>query len=116
MLDFDEKDINISEDIPLDLITELFTNDQNDFESLVKSIIFVNCGTLSKSIKYYKFNEILSAINSMHSRLKKIENLGSLSICVESVTTMLIDELNKQKYQSKKKRNPKKSRKQRNLK
>ena len=116
LLDFNEKDINISEDTPLDLIIELFSKDQNDFESLVKSIIFVNYGALSKSIKNYKFNEILSAINSMYNRLKKIENLGSLSICVENVTTMLIDELNAKKYQSKKKRNPKKPIKQRNQK
>lgn len=111
LLDFKEKDINITDDTPLDLITELFTKNQNDFESLVKSIIFVNYGALSKSIKNYKFNEILSAINSMHIRLKKIENLGSLSICVETVTTMLIDELNKQKYQNKKKKKSKKAKK-----
>ena len=109
LLDFNEEDINISEDTPLDLITDLFTNDQNDFESLVKSIIFVNYGALSKSIKNYKINEILSAINSMYSRLKKIENLGSLFICVENVTTILIDELNNQKYQNKKKKKSKKS-------
>ena len=111
LLDFNEKDINISEDTPLDLIIELFAKDQNDFESLVKSIIFVNYGALSKSIKNYKFNEILSAINSMYNRLKKIENLGSLSICVENVTTMLIDELNAKKYQSKKKKKSKKANK-----
>ena len=111
LLDFNEKDINISEDTPLDLIIELFSKDQNDFESLVKSIIFVNYGALSKSIKNYKFNEILSAINSMYNRLKKIENLGSLSICVENVTTMLIDELNAKKYQSKKKKKSKKANK-----
>jgi hypothetical protein len=115
LLDFKEKDINITDDTPLDLITELFTKNQNDFESLVKSIIFVNYGALSKSIKNYKFNEILSAINSMHIRLKKIENLGSLSICVETVTTMLIDELNKQKYQNKKKKKSKKAKKSKKI-
>ena len=36
LLDFDEMEINISDDTPLDSITELFTKQQSDFESLVK--------------------------------------------------------------------------------
>ena len=46
ILDFNENEISISDDISLDLIIELFSNKQKDFVSLIKSIIFLNYGSL----------------------------------------------------------------------
>ena len=64
-LDFDEKQIMISEDISLDLIIELFTNEQNEFEILVKSIIILNYGSLANNLKNYNLKEVIEAIASI---------------------------------------------------
>ena len=48
-LDFDENEINISDYNALDLIIELFSNEQNDFVSLIITIIYLNYGSLKNS-------------------------------------------------------------------
>jgi len=108
MLDFDEKEINISDDFSLDLILELFENNQRDFDSIIKSIIILNYNSFIKSVKDYNINEILNAIKSIEMKVKKIENIGNLSLCVEKIMAMLIDELCRQKHKKMKKKKSKK--------
>ena len=115
-LDFSENEINISDDTPLDLITEIFSKKQNDVESVIKSIIFLNYGSLENSIKNYKIDEILSAIDAVKLKIRRINNIGSLSLCVEKITTMLMDELKRPKDKKNKKKKKKKSKKLENTK
>ena len=113
-LDFNENEINISDDISLDLIFELFKNQQNNFETIIKSIIILNYGSLIKSIKEYTFEEILNGIKLMNQKVKKIENIGNIeniSLLVEKIMLMLIDELIRQRNQKKKKKKKKSKKK-----
>lgn len=103
LLDFNEKNIIISDEIYLDLIIELFANSQNEFQSLVKSIIILNYGPISHIIRKYTLNEILSGIDSMFNKVRNIKNIGNISICVEKIMMMFVDELNKQKFVKSKK-------------
>ena len=98
LLDFNEKNIIISDEIYLDLIIELFANSQNEFQSLVKSIIILNYGPISHIIRKYTLDEILSGIDSMFNKVRNIKNIGNISICVEKIMMMFVDELNKQKF------------------
>ena len=107
-LDFSENEINISDDTPLDLITELFSKKQNDVEYAIKSIIYLNYGSLENSIQNYNIDEILSAIDAVNLKLKKIKNIGNLSLCVEKITTRFIDELKRLKNQKSKNKKKKK--------
>ena len=113
-LDFDEKQIMISEDISLDLIIELFTNEQNEFEILVKSIIILNYGSLGNNLKNYNLKEVIEAIASMKKKFRNIQNIGEITIQEEKIITMLVDELNKQKYNRNKKTKKKQKNKQKN--
>ena len=110
-LDFSENEINISDDTSLDLITEIFNKKQNEFESVIKSIIFLNYGSLENSIKNYQIDEILSAIDVVCKKLKNIKNVIKLSLCVEKITTMFVDELKRPKDKKKKNKRKKKSKK-----
>ena len=113
-LDFDEKQIMISEDISLDLIIELFTNEQNEFEILVKSIIILNYGSLANNLKNYNLKEVIEAIASMKKKFRNIQNIGEITIQEEKIITMLVDELNKQKYNRNKKTKKEQKNKQKN--
>ena len=113
-LDFDEKQIMISEDISLDLIIELFTNEQNEFEILVKSIIILNYGSLANNLKNYNLKEVIEAIASIKKKFRNIQNIGEITIQEEKIITMLVDELNKQKYNRNKKTKKKQKNKQKN--
>ena len=101
-LDFSENEINISDDTSLDLITEIFNKKQNEFESVIKSIVFLNYGSLENSIKNYQIDEILSAIDVVCKKLKNIKNVIKLSLCVEKITTMFVDELKRPKDKKRK--------------
>ena len=103
-LDFSENEINTSDDTPLDLITEIFTKNQNDVECVIKSLIFLNYGSLKNIIiKNYTIDEILSVIDVICHKFKNIKNIVKLSLCVEKIMTMFVDELKRLK--DKKKRN-----------
>ena len=102
-LDFSENEINTSDDTPLDLITEIFTKNQNDVECVIKSLIFLNYGSLKNIIKNYTIDEILSVIDVICHKFKNIKNIIKLSLCVEKIMTMFVDELKRLK--DKKKRN-----------
>ena len=110
-MDFSEKEINIFDDIPLDLITELFSKKQDDFHSVVKSLVFLNFVTLNHSIYKYEFDEILCAIDNVYAKLMKkhqnIKNVKNMSLFVEKSITMFVDEIRRPKNKEKKKRNTK---------
>ena len=110
-LDFSENEINTSDNIPLDLILEIFTQKQNDVECVIKSLIFLNYGSLKNSIKNYEFDEILSAIDVVYHKLKNTKNIVKLSLCVEKITTMFVDELKRPKDKKRKNKKKKKSKK-----
>ena len=74
-LDFSENEINTSDDTPLDLITEIFTKNQNDVECVIKSLIFLNYGSLKNIIKNYTIDEILSVIDVICHKFKILKIL-----------------------------------------
>jgi hypothetical protein len=99
-LEFSEKEINVSDDIPLNILYELFSKNVNDSQSIVISVIFLNYGTLSNSIKNYKLDEIMTSINVVSENLTKhriIKNQQSISLFVERVTLMFLDEIRRPK-------------------
>lgn len=115
-LDFDENEINISDDNALDLIIDLFGNEQNDLVYLIKAIIYLNYGSLKNSLMNYTIDEILSSIETVYLKLKSIKNIGNMSICVEKITTMVVDELNRPKDKKEEKKKNKKKKKSKKLK
>jgi hypothetical protein len=99
-LEFSEKEINVSDDIPLNILYELFSKNVNDSQSIVISVIFLNYGTLSNAIKNYKLDEIMTSINVVSENLTKhriIKNQQSISLFVERVTLMFLDEIRRPK-------------------
>ena len=110
-LDYHENEINISDDVPLDLITEIFSRKQNDVESVIKSLIFLNYGSLENSIKNCDIDKFLSAIEAVCLKFKNTKNIVKLSLCVEKITTMFVDELKRPQDKKKKNKRKKKSKK-----
>ena len=110
-LDYHENEINISDDVPLDLITEIFSRKQNDVESVIKSLIFLNYGSLENSIKNCNNDKFLSAIEAVCLKFKNTKNIVKLSLCVEKITTMFVDELKRSQDKKKKNKRKKKSKK-----
>ena len=108
LLDFNEAEINISDEFSFNLILELFQNKQRDFDSIIKSIIILNYNSFIKSAKDYNIDEILNAIKSIEKKVKKIDNIGNLSLCVEKIIAILMDELYRQKHHKKKEKIKKK--------
>lgn len=100
-LDFSENEINISDDTSLDLIIEIFNKKQNEFESVIKSIVFLNYGSLENSIKNYQIDEILSAIDVVFKK-QNIKNVIKFSLYVEKIPTMFVDELKRPKDKKRK--------------
>ena len=110
-LDYHENEINISDDVALDLITEIFSRKQNDVESVIKSLIFLNYGSLENSIKNCNNDKFLSAIEAVCLKFKNTKNIAKLSLCVEKITTMFVDELKRPQDKKKKNKRKKKSKK-----
>ena len=75
-LDFSENEINISDETLLDLIREIFTKNQNDVECLIKSLNFLNYGSLKNIIKNYTIYEILFVIDALCHKFKNIVKLS----------------------------------------
>ena len=99
---YNEKEINISDDTSLEIILDLFGKNKNDFDSLIKSNIFLNYASLINSVKICNFNGILFGISSVHFMLRNIKNIENIPLCVEKIMILLIDELNIQKKSKKK--------------
>ena len=72
---------------------------------MIKSLIFLNYGSLENSIKNYDIDKFLSAIEAVCLKFKNTKNIVKLSLCVEKITTMFVDEL--KRPQDKKKKNKK---------
>ena len=97
IIDFNEKNIVLS-DLCIDLVNELFTNEQTNFQSLTKSIIILNYAPISNLVNKYNLEDILKGIDSMYHRCKNMKEIEDVSISVEKIMMMFIDELNRQKY------------------
>lgn len=110
-LDFNEREINISDDIPLDLLIELFSNEQSDIQCVIKSIIFLNYETLKLSIHNYQMKDIFLAVDVIAKKLKKKVDPQKIPLFVEKITTMIIDEIKRPKDITKKRSKKKKSKK-----
>ena len=99
-LEFSPNEINVSDDIPLNILYELFSKNLNDSQSIVISVIFLNYGSLSNAIKNYKLDEIITSINVVSENLTKhriINNQQNIALFVERVTLMFLDEIRRPK-------------------
>ena len=107
-LDFNEREINISDIIPIDLLIELFSNKQSKLQCVLKSIIFLNYETVKLSIHNYQMKDILLAVDVIVEKLKKKVDPEKMPLFVEKIITMVIDEIRRPKDKPKKKSKSKK--------
>ena len=107
-LDFNEREINISDIIPIDLLIELFSNIQSKLQCVIKSIIFLNYETVKLSIHNYQMKDILLAVDVIVEKLKKKVDPQKMPLFVEKIITMVIDEIRRPKDKPKKKSKSKK--------
>ena len=107
-LDFNEREINISDIIPIDLLIELFSNKQSKLQCVLKSIIFLNYETVKLSIHNYQMKDILLAVDVIVEKLKKKIDPQKMPLFVEKIITMVIDEIRRPKDKPKKKSKSKK--------
>ena len=107
-LDFNEREINISDIIPIDLLIELFSNKQSKLQCVIKSIIFLNYETVKLSIHNYQMKDILLAVDVIVEKLKKKVDPQKMPLFVEKIITMVIDEIRRPKDKPKKKSKSKK--------
>lgn len=107
-LDFNEREINISDIIPIDLLIELFSNKQSKLQCVIKSIIFLNYETVKLSIHNYQMKDILLAVDVIVEKLKKKIDPQKMPLFVEKIITMVIDEIRRPKDKPKKKSKSKK--------
>ena len=101
ILNFNEKEISITEDKSLELIKDLFQKTENNINCLIQSIIILNYGSLSDVIKNYEICDIFSGIEDMALRLISIKNVGNIILCVEKILEMFVDEMEEEKYNQK---------------
>ena len=108
-----ESDINVNEDKSINLIVNLFTKDEIDFASVVQSIIILNYNSISDVIGNCTDKEIFLGIDNIAKRLKDIKHVGKISVCVEKIVEMFVDEIvgQKNKKEFEKKKSKKKSKK-----
>ena len=115
-----ENEINVTEDKSIDLITGLFTKDVNDFASMIQSIIILNYNSLKDVIDNVSVTEIILRIEDIAKRLKDIKHIGKVSLCVEKIIVMFVDEIegkgNNKKNESKQSKKSKKKKKKKNKK
>ena len=113
-----ESDINVNEDKPINLIVDLFTKDEIDFACVVQSIIILNYNSLSDVMGNCTDKEIFLGIDNIAKRLKDIKHVGKISVCVEKIIEMFVDEMagQKNKKESEKKKSKKKIKKEKKAK
>lgn len=117
VLPYSENEINITEVKSIDLIKDLFTKDKNDFASTIQSIIILNYNSLKDVTDNISVNEILLGIADIAKRLKDINHAGKISVFVEKIIEMFVDEIEGKRNNKKdKKKKSKKSKKKRNQK
>ena len=109
---YSEKEINMTEDKSIGLIIDLLNKDENDFATMIQSIIVLNYNSLKNVIDNFSLEEILLGIADIAERLKNIKHVGKISVCVEKIIEMFVDEMeDKRNSQKSKKKKNKKSKK-----
>ena len=101
---------------------DLFKKDENDFATMIESKIILNYNSLRDIIDNCSVDEILLGIADIAKRLKNIKHAGKISVCVEKIIEMFVDEIegkrnnkknkNKKSEKSKKKKKKKKKKNQ----
>ena len=80
---YSENEINTTESKSINLIMDLIKKDENDFATMIQSIIILNYNSLKDVINNLSVDEILIGIDDIAKRLKNIKNVGKISVCVE---------------------------------
>ena len=116
ILSFNENKINVNEDKSIDLILNLFSKDEVDIASVIQSIIILNYNSLNDVINNCASQEIIVGIDNVSKKLKDINYVGKITICVEKIIEMFVDQIEgskvKIKFGKKKNKKSKKKRKQ----
>ena len=111
-----ENEINVNEDKSIDLILNLFTKNEVDLSCVIQSIIILNYNSLNDVISNCTTNEIFSLIENISQKLKDMNQVGKISVCVERIIEMFVDEIeyqkDKKKVKNKKNKKYKKKKKQ----
>ena len=114
---YSENEINMTEDKSIGLIMNLLNNDENDFATMIQSIIVLNYNSLKNVIDNFSLEKILLGIADIAERLKNIKHVGKISVCVEKIIEMFVDEMeDKRSSQKSKKKKNKKSKKKKSQK
>ena len=114
---YSENEINMTEDKSIGLIIDLLNKDENDFATMIQSIIVLNYNSLKNVIDNFSLEEILLGIADIAERLKNIKHVGKISVCVEKIIEMFVDEMeDKRSSQKSKKKKNKKSKKKKSQK
>ena len=114
---YSENEINMTEDKSIGLIMNLLNKDENDFGTMIQSIIVLNYNSLKNVIDNFSLEEILLGIADIEERLKNIKHVGKISVCVEKIIEMFVDEMeDKRNSQKSKKKKNKKSKKKKSQK
>ena len=114
---YSENEINMTEDKSIGLIMNLLNKDENDFVTMIQSIIVLNYNSLKNVIDNFSLEEILLGIADIAERLKNIKHVGKISVCVEKIIEMFVDEMeDKRSSQKSKKKKNKKSKKKKSQK
>ena len=116
ILSFNENKINVNEDKSIDIILNLFSKDEVDIASVIQSIIILNYNSLNDVINNCASQEIIVGIDNVSKKLKDINYVGKITICVEKIIEMFVDQIEgskvKIKFGKKKNKKSKKKRKQ----
>jgi hypothetical protein len=90
---YSENEINMTEDKSIGLIIDLLNKDENDFATMIQSIIVLNYNSLKNVIDNFSLEEILLGIADIAEILKNIKHVGKISVCVEKIIEMFVDEM-----------------------
>ena len=105
---YSENEINTTESKSINLIMDLIKKDENDFATMIQSIIILNYNSLKDVINNLSVDEILIGIDDISKRLKNIKNVGKISVCVEKIIEMFEDEIEGKRNSQKNKKSKKK--------
>jgi hypothetical protein len=105
---YSENEINTTESKSINLIMDLIKKDENDFATMIQSIIILNYNSLKDVINNLSVDEILIGIDDIAKRLKNIKNVGKISVCVEKIIGMFEDEIEGKRNSQKNKKSKKK--------
>ena len=87
---------------------------------MIQSIIILNYNSLKDVIDNVSVTEIILGIEDIAKRLKDIKHIGKVSLCVEKIIVMFVDEIegkgNNKKNESKQSKKSKKKKKKKNKK